>query len=243
MAVSAQEFNDWLRGTGLPNGTSELSKVLGVNRATLNMQRLRGRVGEGTVVAAARAATLNPVAVLGAFTFYAALVPGLQPPTDAEIASQLTYADVTVELLKRTTTGFAHLLAGHELSEIPHPDSVRSWIDSIDSGDLRRRLAEESGVKTTNISSLLTENRLPPDLAVMAARIAGTSTATGLVATGLITAQEAGWPRYCRENVLTQMDDLALLDLTEIKLKNLRRTTKKKIDAEQATHTYWETLG
>lgn len=243
MAVSAQEFNDWLRSHRLPNGTSELSKLLGLNRATLNKQRLRGRVSETIVVALARVAQMNPITALGEFSQYRGVPGGLKPPTDAELLSQMTYTDVMVELLRRSRADLAHRLAGYEMSQIPHDDAVRAWLDAVDPGDIRRQIAERTGVKPTNLSALLTENRLPPEVAVAAAELAGTSSASGLVVTGLVTPEEAGWPLYCRENSFDRMDDLALIDATEAKLKQLRRATKKKMDTEATVQNFWETLG
>jgi hypothetical protein len=243
MAVSAQEFNDWLLAHGLPNGTSDLSKLLGLNRATLHKQRLRGRVSETVIVGVARAARMSPVSALGEFAQFSSLMPGLRPPSDVELLSQMTYTDVMVELLRRSRADLAHRLAGYEMSEIPHADAVRAWIDAVDPGDLRHQLAERAGLKLSNISALLTENRLPPEVAVAAAELAGTSTSSGLVVTGLVTPEEGGWPLYCRENSFERMDDLALIDATEAKLKQLRRTTKKKMDAEATAQSFWETLG
>ncbi|MFJ5978425.1 hypothetical protein [Pseudarthrobacter oxydans] len=243
MAVSAQEFSDWLRSHRLPDGTSELSKLLGINRATLNKQRLRGRVSETIIVGMARVAHVNPIAALGEFSQYRAVPGGIKPPTDAELLSQMTYTDVMVELLRRSRADLAHRLAGYEMSHIPHDDAVRAWLDAVDPGDIRRQIAERMGLKLTNLSALLTENRLPPEVAVAAAELAGTSSASGLVVTGLVTPQEAGWPLYCRENSFERMDDLALIDATEAKLKQLRRTTKKKMDAEATVQNFWETLG
>lgn len=243
MALSAQEFNGWLLAHHLPNGTSDLAKLLGLNRATLNKQRLRGRVSEAIVVGIARAAKINPVTALSEFEQYRGLTEGIQPPTDAELLSQMTYVDVTVELLKRSRADIARRLADYDLSGIPHEDSVREWIDAVDPGDLRRQLAASAGLQLSNLSALLTDNRLPPEIAVTAAKLAGTSTVSGLVIIGLITPEEAGWPLYCRENSFTRMDDLALIDAAEAKLKHLRRKTKKKVDADATLQHYWETLG
>jgi hypothetical protein len=243
MALSAQEFNDWLLAHHLPNGTSDLSKLLGLNRATLNKQRLRGRVSETVVVGIARAAKMSPVTALAEFEQYRGIVAGIRPPTDAELLSQMTYVDVTVELLKRSSADIARRLAGFETSDVPHDDAVREWIDAVDPGDLRRQLATRAGLQLSNLSALLTDNRLPPEIAVAAADLAGTSTVSGLVAIGLITPEEAGWPLYCRENCLGHMNDLALIDAAEAKLKQLRRKTKKKVDAEATLQSFWETLG
>lgn len=243
MYVGAREFTDWLRQVGLPLGGAELGRMLGINRTTIQNQRLRGRVTIPTVIAAARAAHLNPLDVLGLFAGYEVVSTNRRPVTEAELLSQVTYTDVAVELLKRISADFAHRLADVPMSPIPNPDSVRTWIDAIDTGELRRNITEQSGVTTSNFSAQLTENRLSPHLAILAATLSGVSPASGLVVSGLVTPNEAGWPLYGRENALTEMGDIELIDLLAARLAALKRVTKKKIDAAESNTHYLETLG
>lgn len=243
MYVGAREFNDWLRQAGLPQGGAELGRVLGMNRTTIQNQRLRSRITIPTVVAAARAARLNPLDVLGGFQGYEVLADERRAVTDTELLSQVTYTDAAVHMLKRINAGLAHSLADTPMSPIPNPDSVRTWIDAIDTGELRRHIAEKSGVTTSNFSAQLTENRLAPHLAILASKLCDVSPASGLVVSGLVTPDEAGWPLYGRENALSEMGDIELIDLLAARLAALKRVTKKKIDDAAANTHYLETLG
>lgn len=243
MSVSAREFTEWLAIVGLPSGTSELSKQLQIKRTTLQNQRIRGRVPITTVIAAARAAQINPVTALSSFEPFAELAANQKPVTTIELLSQVSYTDAFVHLLSRIRAEFAHKLGGVAMGPIPGTDSVRNWVDAIDSGDLRRQLSERTGISSSNLSAQLTENKLSPQLAILAAELSGVSSTSGFVVSGLITAAEAGWPMYGRENALSELGDVELLDLVSDRLVSLRRQTKKKVDAEALTTNFLETLG
>lgn len=243
MSVSARAFTEWLLFVGLPSGTSELSKLLQIKRTTLQNQRLRGRVPMTTVIAAARAVNVNPVTALSFFEPFEQLASNQKPVTTVELLSQVSYADALVHLLSRIRAEFAHKLGGVEMAPIPGPDAVRNWVDAIDSGDLRRQLSERTGITSSNFSAQLTDNKLSPQLAILASELSGVSSTSGLVVTGLISAAEAGWPLYGRENALSELGDVELIDLVSDRLASLRRHTKKKVDAEALTTNFLETLG
>lgn len=243
MSISARSFNEWLATAGLPDGASQLSKLLGMKRTTLHNQRIRGRIAVSTVIAAARAAHLNPLDVLGAFEPYAALGQERKPVTDTELLSQVSYVDALVHLMSRIRSDFALSLGGVPMTPIPFDGSVRNWLDAIDPGGIRQHVSEHGGIAPSNLSAQLAENRLDPGLAVLASRFAGVSSANGLVVSGMVTEQEAGWPMYGRENALSELGDVELIDMVSSRLEFLRRETKKKVDGESAAVNYLETLG
>lgn len=244
MTVSTREFDAWLDRAGLPTSSTEIGRHLDMRRSTVKTQRVRNRVHENVVVGLARSFNLSPLRALAEFDPYLAL-QGEQPrPTEAELLSQVTHTDLFAELLSRNRADMARLIGAHyEISSLPHPDGVRSWIDAIDPGNIRSEISHQSGVATTNLSTLFSENRLPPELALLASTIAGVSLVSGLVVTGLLTAEEAGWPLLGRENALRDLNDLDLIDLTDQRLKNLRRRVKKTLDAQDTVQALWETLG
>lgn len=243
MSISARSFNEWLVTAGLPDGASNLSKLIGMKRTTLHNQRIRGRIAVPTVVAAARAAQLNPLEVLASFDPYTDLAKGNIPVTQAELLSQVSHVDALVHLMCRIKADFARTLGTVEMETVPFDGSVKNWIDAIDPGNLRQQISKQHGIAASNLSAQLSENRLDPELAILASQIAGVSSSSGLVVSGVITAEEAGWPLYGRENALSELDDLALIDLVTDRLASLKRTTKKHLDAETATANYLETLG
>lgn len=243
MPISAVAFNEWLVKSGLPEGASELSRLLKMKRTTLINQRTRGHVAVSTVITAARAARLNPLDALASFEPYVALIEDRKPVTTAELLSQVSHVDAVVELLSRIRADFAQALGVTPMEAVPHDGSVRNWIDAIDPGELRRHVSAKGGISLSNLSALFTDNRLPPELAIIASRFAGVSSTSGLVVSGLVTPSEADWPLYGRENALSELGDLELINLVSSRLAALHRQTKKKVDAEEAITNYLETLG
>ncbi|MBG6226557.1 hypothetical protein IWX63_003156 [Arthrobacter sp. CAN_A2] len=244
MTVSAREFDAWLDRAGLPTSSTEIGNRLSMRRSTIKTQRVRNRVSEEVVVALARSFNINPLGALSEFELYLGLQNTQPPPTRAELLSQVTHTDLFAELLSRNRTDMAHLIGAHyEMSPIPHPDGVRAWIDAIDPGSIRTEMSHQSGIATTNLSTMLSDNRLAPELALLASAIAGVSQISGLVVTGLLTTAEANWPSMGRENALRDLDDLDVIDLADQRLKSLRRRVKKKLDARENAHALWETLG
>lgn len=244
MTVSAREFDVWLARAGLPTSSTEIGRRLDMRRSTIKTQRVRNRVSEEVVVALARSFNLNPLGALSEFEPYLVLQLDQPPPTKAELLSQVTHTDLFAELLSRNRADMARLIGAHyEMSRIPHPDGVRAWIDAIDPGNIRTEMSHQSGVATTNLSTMLSENRMAPELALLASTIAGVSQVSGLVVTGLLTPPEANWPPLGRENALRDLDDLDVIDFTDQRLKGLRRRVKRKLDAEETAQALWETLG
>lgn len=243
MTVSAREFDAWLDRAGLPSSSTEIARRLDMRRSTIKTQRVRNRVSEDLIVGLARSLDLSPLQALAEFEPFHELQGEHPPPNTSELLSQVTHTDLFAELLSRNRADLAQLIGAHyEMSPVPHPESVRAWIDAIDPGNIRAEISHQSGIATTNFSTLLSENRLPPELAVLASNIAGVSPVGGLVVTGLLTPQEAGWPQQGRENALRDLDDLQLIDLTDQRLKSLRRRIKKKIEARDTAQALWETL-
>lgn len=244
MTVSAREFDAWLDRANLPTSSTEIGRVLNMRRSTIKTQRMRNRVSEDVIVGLSRSFGLSPLRSLAEFDPYYSLQSDQPPPTMAELLSQVTHTDLFAELLRRNRADMAAIIGAHyELSPIPHADGVRAWIDAIDPGSIRTEMSHHSGMATTNLSTLLSENRLPPELALLASSLAQVSLIGGLVVTGLLTPQEAGWPAQGRENALNALSDLDLIDLTDQRLKSLRRRVKKKIEAQNSAHALWETLG
>lgn len=240
MALPVNEFDLWVRAVRIPNSTPQLADAAGVKVTTLRKQRLRGRVSEQVVVNIARSFQLSPVAALSAFNSNQPLRHIPLVPTTDELLSQTSHIDLLVELLSRNDAGLAQTLgAQYRMSAIPHSESVRSWLDAIDRGNLRRDISRHTSTAESNLSAMITENRLSLEIAFAAADISGVSPVNGLVVSGLVTPDEALWPPHGREKAVADMDDLDLLDFLESKLKALRRRVEKKANAQK----FRETLG
>lgn len=240
MPIPAKAFQRWLGRVAAGASTADVCRVSGIKRSTLAQQLVRGKVAESSVVSIARAYGVNPVAALSEFEPFNDLAARSKPPTKAELISQISYQDLLRALLARSEP---RKTAARPLSPLPHASSVRNWIDAIDNGELRQALSASTGVAPQNISAQLSANRLSSELAVEAARIAGVSPAGGLVATGLLTPEEAGWPAGAREKALDSLSDADLVNRVRERLDALSKILRRREHDDEQTNALWENLG
>lgn len=245
MPVSAKEFKSWLDAVSISPSPAALSALTGLNRATLGNQLRRGNVAESTVIAVARASGIDVLQALAAFSLYSDVSSRPKEPSAAEVLSQVHHADLMAELQFRTSKKhYPRELRSHiPLIDFPHDGSNRAWIDAIDPGDVRHRMAAETGMALTYIITSLTENRLNPYLAVAASRATGGSFASGLVVVGLITPAEGGWQVRAREDQLLEISDDALVELISARINLLQRRVKQRKEARDYAEKMTELLG
>ena len=241
MAVPAKSFQCWRTAVAPGESNADLCRRTGIKRSTLAQQIVRGKVSEITVVSVARAYGKNPVEALSDFEEYADLLGGPWRPSPAEVISQVSYVCILQVILARSTGGEASALP--ELAKYPHRNAIRSWFEAVDPGDLRQRLSAKTGVAPQNISAQLLAGRLAPELAVEAARLAGASLPGGLVATGLISPDEAGWPRSGQEEALNALTDSELLFLARDRLDSVGKQIRKLEHDQENERTLLENLG
>lgn len=244
MSVSATAFKHWASTVGLPTGALPLARAIGLNRTTVQAQLLRGRVRETVVVAAARAVSVEPVVALSSFDEYAELHHEMRPPLPVEVLSQITLTDASVELLRRQNATYGLAIAAvHIWEDPPQPDGLRTWMDAVDPGHIRRDLAERLGIAPPNLSAQITANKMRPRHLVEAARIANTSLTSGLAVGGVITLDEAGWPDGARAHALTHLSAVALNDLVQSRLAAAQRGARRLAADSADARRIEETLG
>jgi len=249
MPLPAKAFQRWLHGIAPDASVADVARASGVKRTTLAQQLVRGKVAEATVVGISRAYSINPVAALGSFEPYRDLGQPPIPPTLQELVSQIATADLLHAIIARTGADAGPDAAGTgrgtgppELSPPPHATSVKNWVDAIDDGELRHRVSAATGVAPQNYSAQLTANRLAPELALATSRAAGVGLAGGLVAAGLVTETEAGWPPDARQAALDRLSDGDLTALAGERLQALGKTLRRQEQDQEQTERIWENL-
>ena len=243
MTLSAKAFQRWLQGIAPDASTADVCRVSGIKRTTLAQQLVRGKVSVSTVVSISRAYKINPVAALAGFDAYSVLSGPTRPPTRGELVSQISTADLLRALLARAAMEPARGAVAPALGPAPHATSVKNWVDAIDDGELRHRVSASTGVAPQNYSAQLTANRLSPELAVATATAAGVGPAGGLVATGIITEEEAGWPPGARQAALDSLSDGELTALAGERLQALGKVLRRQEQDQAQTEKIWENLG
>lgn len=254
MPIPAKAFQRWLHGIAPHTSTSDICRVSGIKRTTLAQQLVRGKVAEATVVSISRAYNVNPVSALAAFDAYRQLAD-THPPTRAELVSQISTADLLRAVLARSAAdpggapaadaadAAAEPAGSPALEPAPHATSVKNWVEAIDDGELRHRVSAATGIAPQNYSAQLTANRLAPELAVATSLAAGVGPASGLVATGLVTEAEAGWPPGARQAALDSLSDGELTTLAGDRLQTLGRALRRQEHDHEKTEKIWENLG
>ncbi|MUK02558.1 hypothetical protein GM708_11865 [Vibrio cholerae] len=244
MAVSGAEFTQWLERSGLSTSGSELSRMIGVHRLTVGNQIRRGNVPETTIVRVARAYDIDPITALTHFSGYMDLDTRPRSPSSVEAVSQIHIANLMTEVQVRTNSSFSRdVYEPPALTGFPHTGSHRAWIDSIDEGDIRHDVAEQTGIAITYLYAQLSENKLTPLQAVTASRISGTSMVSGLVVVGLLTMEEGGWADDVRETALSAMEDDPLMELVQQRITLLRRRIKQRKEALEYAEKLAEAIG
>ncbi|MET1064508.1 MAG: hypothetical protein ABWX85_06010 [Arthrobacter sp.] len=248
MPLPAKAFQLWLHGVAPAASTADICRISGIKRTTLAQQLVRGKVAETTLVSISRALKRSPLEDLASFDSYADIAGRPQPPTRAELVSQIS----TMDLLRAVISRSSRAYGGYgdngssltpELGAAPHATSVRNWVDAIDDGELRHRVSAATGVAPQNYSAQLTANRLSPELAVATARAAGVGFTGGLVATGLLTEQEASWPPEAKQAALDALSDGELTALAGERLQALGKTLRRQEHEHEQTKKIWENLG
>ncbi|MFP3460749.1 hypothetical protein R5O87_07880 [Arthrobacter globiformis] len=242
MPLPAKAFQRWLSGVAPDTSTADVCRVSGVKRTTLAQQMVRGKVAETTVVSISRAYGINPVAALATFEPYTDLASSAIPPTDKELVSQIATVDLLRAVIVRTAPSGSAGKGTPGLSPPPHATSVKNWVDAIDDGELRHRVSAATGVAPQNYSAQLTANRLAPELALATSRAAGVGLAGGLVAAGLVTEAEAGWPAGARQAALDRLSDGDLTALAGERLQALGKTLRRQEQDQEQTERIWENL-
>lgn len=248
MPLPAKAFQRWLHGIAPQASTADICRISGVKRTTLAQQLVRGKVAESTVVSISRAFNINPVAALATFANYSELAGSPVLPTAAELVSQIATMDLLSTVIARSAGAAgggddADKPPAQPLTTAPHATSVKNWVDAIDDGELRHRVSAATGIAPQNYSAQLTANRLTPELAIATSRAAGVGLTGGLVATGMITESEAGWPPGARQAALDALSDGELAALAGERLQALGRTLKRQEQDLQQTKAIWENLG
>ncbi|GGI00843.1 hypothetical protein ACFFGR_22755 [Arthrobacter liuii] len=243
MTLPAKAFQRWLQGIAPDASTADVCRVSGIKRTTLAQQLVRGKVSVSTVVSISRAYKINPVAALAGFDAYRALAGPPRPPTRNELVSQVSSADLLHALLARPAMDALRGAVAPALSPAPHATSVKNWVDAIDDGEVRHRVSASTGVAPQNYSAQLTANRLSPELAMATALAAGVGPAGGLVATGVITEEEAGWPPGARQAALDSLSDGELTALAGDRLQALGKVLRRQEQDQAQTERIWENLG
>lgn len=201
MTLAASAVKEWLAASFPGESTLGMARLAGIKGGVLSQQLHSGQVSEATVITAARSLGLPPLRELSRFAPYGDLTAA--PPAPKEVLAFVDWPQLLVAV--------GHVQTGrdfgeHSLGEPLFPDSSRIWVESIDSGALRKRVERDLGLASSNVAASLRGTlKLPPALAF--AKHAGSPAASAFVVSGLLTprrragtgknARNPCWPWTC----------------------------------------------
>lgn len=207
MPVAASPVKEWLAARCPDDSVSLVATRAGIGRVTLHQQLVRGNVPETSVIAIARSLGLSPVLELARFPPYADLVHS-QPATQ-EVLSFIDWPKIFIAV---GTIQEGREIKEEDLGEPLYPDSSRVWVESIDTGLLRKTVEEETGLVSSNVAAAL-RSTLKLPLALAFTKSAGLPMVSAFVVSGLLSPLEAGWGRDERKDALLSTDVGELLRL------------------------------
>lgn len=216
MKLSRNEVQAWLDVVAPGVGLTTLSQQVGLPRLRLFQQMHSGNVPPSTVVHISRSLGLDPFNELRHFQMFSAVQPEL--PLIREIPAFIP----TSALLRAC----AERLDDHWISESWTEDisehTALFWFEIADDGDLRESLRANMKISQPTLWKML-RTRLREDVAMYVARYAGFPISTALVVSGLLSAEEAGWPK---EYIGDWMQEIPLNELLSIAERRLHDVGK-----------------
>lgn len=106
MPLPAKAFQLWLHVVAPTASTADICRISGIKRTTLAQQLVRGKVAETTLVSISRALRRSPLEDLSSFDSYAGLAGQPQPPTAAELVSQIATMDLLRAVISRSSPAY-----------------------------------------------------------------------------------------------------------------------------------------
>lgn len=226
MALHESEVRPWLerRAPGLP--ISKVAKAAGVPVMRLRQQLARDSVAEETLVSICRGLDLEPLAELSAFSLYHGVVPGA--PASREVPAFLDTGVLLDALKWRLGLGSPAEVGHHETST---PLTAQRWFEAVLEPETRSVIHTTLGLSQSGLWKIV-RNGLRSDVVAVAARQAGISAAGGLVAQGLLTREEAGWPDMALNDWLARVPREELLHVVQGRLTEIGDQLRKDAAAQ-----------
>lgn len=188
----------WPAGGGGKYSPSQVAKTAGISKSSFFFQRSKDYVEASVVVALARSLQRNPLDDLLHFEEFASFKEHREPE-QSEVLSQVGPNFLMEELLAR----LHHEKSTHYLPAMPEPYGLKRWLDSMDMHGKYGEIAEAMDLANIRVlSKKINENRLSLGQLVALCEYDNLNGRFGMVVTGVLTWEEAGFPFDLREKVL-----------------------------------------
>ena len=238
MKIQKERFDAWATSAWNLGGVytpSQVAKAAGISKSSFFFQRSKDYGEGGLIIALAQAMGLKPMEELRKFGDFKALDKG-PAPTEVEVLSQVGPELFMEELLGR----LHHHETLHDPGTMPEAHGLKRWLDAVDMYGKYEELAAALGLANIRVlSKKLNENRLTLGELVSLCEFGGLNGRFGLVVTGYLTWEEAGFPWDLRERTLRETPGDVLIDV----LWASRRWLEKAVAVKEVERRVYESFG
>ncbi|MGP5220659.1 hypothetical protein ACTXMB_15095 [Arthrobacter rhombi] len=238
MKIQKDRFDAWATSAWNQNGPctpSQVAKIAGISKSSLFFQRSKDYVEASVVIALSRAMKLRPMEELLKFDEYKAVETGGKP-TEVEILSQVGPELFMEELLAR----LHHHETLHDPGTMPESNGLKRWLDAVNMYGRYEEIAAALGLANIRVlSKKVNENRFTLGELLALCELGGLSFRFGLVVTGYLTWEEAGFAWDIRESTLREAPGEALIEV----LWSSRRWLEKAVQVKEVERSVYQSFG
>lgn len=238
MKINKERFDAW--ATAAWDGQeiytpSRAAKAAGISKSSFFFQRSKDYVEASVIVAIARSLHLNPLEELLKFEEFKVLAEPRDPET-AEVLSQVDPEFLMEELLAR----LHHEGSEHILGNMPDPNGLKRWLDAVDMYGRYAEIAQKLELANIRVlSKKINENHLSLGQVVTLCEYGNLNGRFGMVVTGNLTWEEAGFPGDMRERVLGSAPGGAIIEA----LWSSRKWLEKSVQVKELERGVYESFG
>ena len=238
MKISKERFDAWATAVWKDQeaySASRAAKIAGISKSSFFFQRSKDYVEASIVVALARALQLNPLDEMLKFDEFK-VFSELREPNEMEILSQVDPEFLMEEVLSR----LHHEGTKHHLGTMPEPSGLKRWLDAVDMYGKYEDVAQKLDLANIRVlSKKINENRLNLGQLVALCEFGDLNGRVGLVVTGNLTWEEAGFSWDLRERVLRAASGATVIEA----LWASRKWLEKAVMVKELERGVYESFG
>lgn len=227
MALREAEVRPWLERVAPDQPLSKVAKAADLPVMRFRQQLARDSVAEASVVSVCRGLGLDARAALASFSTYSDLTAAA--PASKEVPAFLG-TGIMLDALK-WRLGFGHPPEEPSIEE-DLKLTARRWFESVLEPETRSEIQASLGLSQSGLWKIV-RNGLRADVVAVAAKRTGISPAGGLVAIGLLTPTEAGWPRHALGDWIAKVPRAELLQVVQSRLLEIGDQLHKDAAAQK----------
>jgi hypothetical protein len=236
--IERQAFEKWARSVFPDTEAFSLSKVAtsaGVSKSTFFLQASRGQVDASLVIAYSRAVGIEPLHELLKFP-QLDIFEDPRAPSAPEVLSQLPAEAHMEELLGRSRGAGITVDAG----PMPPAHALKRWLDTYELWGRYEEMAQAVGLASAkSLTRKIADNNVSIGELVDMIKFADLVPRFGLVVTGHLTLEEAGYAADLRETVLSGSP----LPVVVEALRPALRWFEKEAEANAVVRDFYQNLG